>query len=217
MAKTYTAEEVAQILQEQGLDITKRTVNYYAFEKNMFKLSNTGRSCFTDAEIEKIKSIALLKEYTKFTLAQIKTIINTKSYEEIKKLCVEKVAKIDPQHYSYITQNQNYIPQGMSMRTGQANYRNDNGSAVNGFYLGDIGSGSISSGGMTSADGSSVKSYIPDTFTGSSHTHTQVLSNQRRIDIDEDFTLLVSERVDESTVEQIVNYIEFVKAKGGVY
>ena len=103
------------------------------------------------------------------------------------------------------------------MGAGQANYRNDNGSAVNGFYLGDIGSGSISSGGMTSADGSSVKSYIPDTFTGSSHTHTQVLSNQRRIDIDEDFTLLVSERVDESTVEQIVNYIEFVKAKGGVY
>lgn len=198
MIKTYTAEEVSQILQKEGFDITKRTVNYYAFEKNMFELSNTGKSCFTDVEIEKIKAIDLLREYTKFTLAQIKQIINTKSYEEIKKLCVERVAKIDPQHYSYITLNA--VSNQLMNGTGNANYRNEDSSG-NGVYM-----GSLTSSGSSSA--------IPSLCTLST---SKAVANLRRVEVDEDFTLLVSNRVKENTVKQVVDYIEFVKSKGGIY
>ena len=80
----YTAKEVSEILSKEGFyDITPRTVNYYAFEKKMFEPIQTGKKCFSEREIEKIKSIKTLQESTNFTLDQIKEIINKYSYDEI--------------------------------------------------------------------------------------------------------------------------------------
>lgn len=80
----YTAKEVSEILSKEGFyDITPRTVNYYAFEKKMFEPIQTGKKCFSESEIEKIKSIKTLQESTNFTLDQIKEIINKYSYDEI--------------------------------------------------------------------------------------------------------------------------------------
>ena len=75
MAKTYTARPEVTCTRTR-FRYYKKDCKLLCFWKNMFKLSNTGEVAL-QAEIEKIKSIALLKEYTKFTLAQIKTIINT--------------------------------------------------------------------------------------------------------------------------------------------
>lgn len=91
----YTAEEVAKILQEKGdCNISRRTVNYYAFEKYMFELQKTGKKCFTEAEIDKISAIRLLQNYTTYTLEQIKGIINSKSLHEINAMCAEKLKLI---------------------------------------------------------------------------------------------------------------------------
>ncbi|QUH21910.1 hypothetical protein [Alkaliphilus sp. B6464] len=82
--KKYSAKEIADIISSSGeFDISTRTVNYYAFDKKLFKLDNTGKNVFTDVEIKKIKGILILKKYTNFTLKQVKDIINQFSLEEI--------------------------------------------------------------------------------------------------------------------------------------
>lgn len=96
----YSAQEVSDLLKSKNKEISKRTVNYYAFEKKMFEVGG-GRNCFTDDDIKKIENILLLKEKTSYTLEQIKTIINTKSDDEIKgifkKKEVIKTIIIDPE------------------------------------------------------------------------------------------------------------------------
>lgn len=89
--KTYTAKEVAEILQKEGhSDISKRTVNYYAFDKTMFDIKQTGKNCFAETEINKIRAIKLLQKHTNMTLNQIKTIVNTHSLDEIKQICLNR-------------------------------------------------------------------------------------------------------------------------------
>lgn len=99
----YSAEDVANILRSEGFsDINKRTVNYYAFDKKMFDIQGTGKKCFTDRELDKIRAIRLLREHTNLTLDQIKQIINTRSLEEIKQFCINRVSNIR-EYYSYST------------------------------------------------------------------------------------------------------------------
>ncbi|MBS4030719.1 MAG: MerR family transcriptional regulator [Clostridiales bacterium] len=91
----YTAEEVAEILRAEGdASISKRTVNYYAFDKNMFEVSLGGKGTFTEAEINKIRGIRMLKECTNYTLEQIKKNINTQTLEDIKQLCLKRATEI---------------------------------------------------------------------------------------------------------------------------
>ncbi len=89
----YSAEEVAKILKAEGDDsVSKRTVNYYAFEKNMFDIKESGKSCFTEEEVDKIRAIRLLKECSAFTLEQIKKIISKHSLDEIREICLDRVS-----------------------------------------------------------------------------------------------------------------------------
>lgn len=81
----YSAQDVADIISRHNKDISKRTVNYYAFERKMFDVDSK-KNCFKDDDVEKIENILLLKEKTSYTLEQIKTIINTKTNEEIKEM-----------------------------------------------------------------------------------------------------------------------------------
>lgn len=88
----YTAEEVAEIIRQRGDNsVTKRTVNYYAFEKNMFDIKIGGKKCFSSLEIDKIEAIKLLQTYTKLKLNEIKELINTLPLKEIKKQYVSIV------------------------------------------------------------------------------------------------------------------------------
>jgi DNA-binding transcriptional MerR regulator len=88
----YTADEAAEKLKSHGFgDFTKRTVNYYAFEKNMFNIQENGKGIFTDREIEKLAAIKLLRTHTNYTLEQIKNIINNSSLEDIKGFCKRRV------------------------------------------------------------------------------------------------------------------------------
>lgn len=96
--KKYSAEEVAKILQSEGYDISKRTVNYYAFDKKLFEVKETGKNCFTDEELDKIRGIRILREYTNFTLNQIKEIINQYPLPEIMKMCESRLQSVS---YSY--------------------------------------------------------------------------------------------------------------------
>ncbi len=96
--KKYSAEEVAKILQSEGYDISKRTVNYYAFDKKLFEVKETGKNCFTDEELYKIRGIRILREYTNFTLYQIKEIINQYTLPEIMRMCEGRLQSVS---YSY--------------------------------------------------------------------------------------------------------------------
>ncbi len=90
----YTAEEAAQVLQAEGdSEISKRTVNYYAFEKSMFEVSTTGKRCFTDEDLDKLRAIRLLREHTRLTLDQIKVAIRDRSLYEIRASCLARVAE----------------------------------------------------------------------------------------------------------------------------
>jgi len=95
VAKRFTAEEVAEKLREEGdKGITKRTVNYYAFDKNMFEISLRGKKIFTEKEIDKIRAVRMLKEYTSCNLTEIKKIINLKDLEEIKEMCLKRAEEM---------------------------------------------------------------------------------------------------------------------------
>ena len=87
----YSAEDVSKIMQSEGyLDITKRTVNYYAFDKNMFEVTESGKKCFTDVEVDKIRAIKMLREFSNMTLSQIKEIIKKHSLEEVNDMCTNR-------------------------------------------------------------------------------------------------------------------------------
>lgn len=95
MLNGYSAEEVAKILQAEGdNDISKRTINYYAFDKRLFEVSGSGKKIFTDADIDKIRAIRMLKNCTTYTLEQIKQIINKHSLEEVSEMCAKRVSDI---------------------------------------------------------------------------------------------------------------------------
>lgn len=86
-AQYYTAEEVAGKLISAGFRITKRKVNYYAFEKKMFQPRGVGKKVFSPADIDKIQGIIYLREHSKLNLEEIKMIINEDKFalEEIKR------------------------------------------------------------------------------------------------------------------------------------
>lgn len=94
----YTAEEVARMLKSVGFKISKRVVNYLAFEKNMFELKVSGKKCFTDDEVDKIQAILLLQSRTELSMEEIKHLINTQSLEEIK-----RKYRHEPQYKSFVT------------------------------------------------------------------------------------------------------------------
>ncbi len=95
MEKRYTAEEAAEKLREEGdKKITKRTINYYAFDQSMFKINLQGKKIFTEAEIDKIRAIRLLRVYTDYKLKEIKKLINSKTLLEIKEMCLEKTEEM---------------------------------------------------------------------------------------------------------------------------
>lgn len=90
--KRYSASEVAQILTNEGYkDVSKRTVNYYAFDMNMFEMDSSGKKSFSEEDVDKIKAIRLLKLHTNYTLNQIKTIISQYSLDEVKNMCIKSV------------------------------------------------------------------------------------------------------------------------------
>lgn len=97
----YTAEEVSNILKSAGFDITKRTVNYYAFEKKMFEIKRVGKKIFTNLEVDKILAILLLRERSDMNLDEIKKVINSYDLEEIKR----KYPKNRSQFRSFVTQD----------------------------------------------------------------------------------------------------------------
>lgn len=79
----YSAKELATKLQNDGFNISARTINYYVFEKKMFEVSNSGRNVFTDTDYDKLKAILFLKENSNLSLEEIKNEILTKTYDEI--------------------------------------------------------------------------------------------------------------------------------------
>jgi DNA-binding transcriptional MerR regulator len=98
----YTAEEVAGKLTSAGFRITKRKINYYAFEKKMFQPRGVGKKVFSPADIDKIQGIIYLREHSKLSLEQIKTIINEDNFalDEIKR----RYSRLEASFFSFATQ-----------------------------------------------------------------------------------------------------------------
>jgi len=181
----YTAKEVAQKLQNEGYsDITARTVNYYAFEKKMFEVSLTGKSCFTEREIEKIKAIKILQKTTNFTLEQIKEIINKYDYEDI----VERTSPIVYQKVEDFYQSPGYIQS---------------------LVTSNMQSSSISNCFQNSQSNCfNVNSQSSPTVTSVATDMLRTDGGQRTIKVNQDITLTVSNQVDTNTLTQIVKSIQ---------
>lgn len=180
----YTAKEVAQNLQSEGYtDVTARTVNYYAFEKKMFDVSLTGKNCFTEKEIEKIKAIKKLQKTTNFTLEQIKEIINKYDYNDI----VERTSPIVYQKVEDFYQSPGYM---QSLITSNAK-----GSSESNYF-------SNPQNGCFAVDYHTSQSATDVTFD-----MLRTNGGQRTIKINQDITLTVSNQVDNNTVTQIVESI----------
>ncbi|MDW7730386.1 MAG: hypothetical protein SCJ94_10340 [Bacillota bacterium] len=99
----YSAEEVARKLASAGYVISKRKVNYYAFEKKLFQPEGSGKKVFSAADIDKIQGILYLREHSKLNLDKIKIVIDDKyfSLEEIKR----RYSRPEASFQSYVTQN----------------------------------------------------------------------------------------------------------------
>lgn len=187
---TYTAKEVAQKLQNEGYsDVTARTVNYYAFEKKMFEVSLTGKSCFTEKEIEKIKAIKILQQTTNFTLEQIREIINKYDYEDI----VKRTSPIVYQKVEDFYQSPGYMQSLVTANT--------LGSSVSNSFQ-NFQSSCLNINCQSSQTTACVTTDILRTDGG-----------QRAIRVNQDITLIVSNRVDTDTLTQIVRSIQEIIPK----
>lgn len=194
---SYTAKEVAEELQKEGYsDITTRTVNYYAFEKKMFDVPLTGKKCFTDREIEKIKAIKHLQKTTNFTLNQIKEIINTYDYGEI-------MARVSPVVYENVEdfyKSPDYASNLLSVTCGISvdAARQDFLCNANPVSRSFSGTAVSSSGGVLSLSAGSAES---------------VCQQKRPVVINQDVTLLVSGRVDADTLSEMIESISNITKK----
>ncbi len=97
----FTAEDVARIMQSAGYNVTKRTINYYAFDKKMFKPTGSGKKAFTANDMDKIQAILLLREKENLNLKEISRIVNREdfSFDDLKL----RFPKIDKGYYSFAT------------------------------------------------------------------------------------------------------------------
>ena len=87
----YTAKELSEKLINDGFtDMTVRKINYYAFEKKMFPVTGTGKSVFSDADYDKLKSIAFLRENSKHSLEEIKEKIEQHTFQELDNMLLSK-------------------------------------------------------------------------------------------------------------------------------
>lgn len=83
----YSAKEISEKLSKDGFpEMTQRKINYYIYDKKIFEVTNTGKSVFSEDDYCKLKTIALLKRHTNFSLEKIKELINTYTCEDIKKM-----------------------------------------------------------------------------------------------------------------------------------
>lgn len=80
----YTAESlVNKLREEEGVSISVRTLNYYAYDKKMFPNLGKGKCSFTDKEYEMLKRITYLKDKTSMSLDEIRECIaNDKEYDK---------------------------------------------------------------------------------------------------------------------------------------
>ena len=80
----YTAETlVNKLREEEGISISVRTLNYYAYDKKMFPDLGKGKCVFTDREYEMLKRITYLKDKTSMSLDEIRDCIaNDTEYDK---------------------------------------------------------------------------------------------------------------------------------------
>lgn len=183
----YTAKEAADKLQQEGFaDITTRTVNYYAFEKSMFDISQTGKKCFTDKELKKMKAIKHLQKTTNFTLEQIKNIINKYDYEEI-------MTRVSPIVYDKVEDF--YQSPGYTQSLVSAHLKNDSDSTA------------ISAPLRFSHDNTALNPPRLNTLFVNSVPFVDENSKKRSIRINEDITLIVSHHIDTEKLTELVKCI----------
>ena len=194
MEQRYTAQEVAEILRREGdSKITTRTVNYYAFEKNMFEVSGKGKGTFSAEDIEKIRAIRILQCCTNYTLAQIKEVIKTQRVGEILQ--------------TYATAAQLYAHSQQSPSQTQLTW---NSSVGNVSTAGSTGCPypptSLDTLGVPVAAVRNFPQSAPTDYTNSS---------LRTIKINQDVTLTVSENITKAQLAKIIEFIN--KLRSGVH
>lgn len=87
----YSAKEISEKLINDGFtDMTVRKINYYAFEKKMFPVNGNGKSVFSETDYDKFKSIAFLRENSKYSLEEIKEKIQNNTFQEINNMFLTK-------------------------------------------------------------------------------------------------------------------------------
>ena len=73
----YTAETLVNKLREdEGISISVRTLNYYAYDRKMFPNLGKGKCAFSDEEYKLLKRITYLKDKTSMSLDEIKDCIS---------------------------------------------------------------------------------------------------------------------------------------------
>lgn len=177
----YSAKEVAELLRKEGLtDITSRTINYYAFDKKMFNINSVGKKCFTNIEIDKIKGIKKLQELTKFTLEQIKEIINKYSYEEIE-------SRFSQISYKTVEDfKSTYSVKSMAPRVFSNNIN------------------------LNSSSNECNSSYYANSDINIEEINLKSNNLQRNLRINEDITLTISNNIDNEKLQKIVKNIQAI-------
>lgn len=87
----YSTKEISEKLINDGFpEMTVRKINYYVFEKKMFQILGTGKNVFSDADYDKLKSIAFLRENSKYSLEEIKEKIQQHTFQELDNMFLTK-------------------------------------------------------------------------------------------------------------------------------
>lgn len=175
----YSADEVAKILRSEGHDISKRTVNYYAFDKGMFEIKETGKNCFTDKELDKIRAIRLLRECTNLTLDQIRTVINQRSLQEISMMCAGRLHSISSSY-------------GANSVTSDSSVSKSLGYSIT-TTSGETVSGCLATN--------------PSFYPGDTKPQTMTSIGSRTIKVNDDITLIVSPNYDTEQLNKIIDFI----------
>lgn len=111
----YNAQQVEDILKKEGYEISLRKINYYTSDLKMVEVQN-GKNCFTEKSIQQLKFILDLKNYTKYTLNQIKEILKKYSEEDIRELISKKI-----NNNSLIAESKGYYSSANSINSNSLN------------------------------------------------------------------------------------------------
>lgn len=218
-----TNDIINKLKQEDDIDISARTINYYAYDKKMFPDLQKGKNCFSDREVELIKRIVYLKNRTSLSLDEIKDCIQDDykylltTSEIVNTTLTEAATRGVPSNFAQTfstASSCNFCnssetitcSNSLSSDTAYADNLDNSQLYKSNFDLGNnLYSGAISTSSCSSA--STPQASLKHSVLKSENINNK---SQQTVKINSNITITVSDKI---TREQLIDIINYINSK----